>query len=82
MKARRLIAGASFGPDALNVLYRAYDEAWAVIAPRYATDTSATETARLRLANIMLGLMREETRDVTQLRDEALRHYQAAAGEG
>jgi hypothetical protein len=81
MKARSLIAAASFGPDALKVLFQAYDEAWAIVAPRYGNDASAIEAARLRLANTMLALMREDTRDVAWLRDESLRHFQAPAGD-
>jgi len=78
MQVRKLIAGAAFGPDALKVLYQAYDEAWASLAPRYGSDQPAIDAARLRLANIMLGLMREDLRDVAWLREESLRHYQTA----
>jgi hypothetical protein len=81
MEARKLIAGASFGPDALKVLFRAYDEAWAILAPRYGSDQSAIEAARLRLASIMLGLMREDTRDTDALRDAALQHFGTIAGD-
>jgi hypothetical protein len=81
MKARRLIEGASFGPDALKVLSQAYDEAWAILAAGYGNDQSAIEIARLRLANIILGLMREDIRDPAWLRDAALRHYQGATGD-
>jgi hypothetical protein len=78
MEARKLIAGASFGPDALKVLFQAYDEAWDILAPRQCNETSAIEGARLRLATIMLGLMREDLRDAAWLRDVSVRHYQAA----
>lgn len=80
MGARGLFAGASFGPDALRVLFQAFDEAWAILAPGYGNDQPAISAARLRLANIMLGLMRDDTRDVAWLRDEALQHYRGAAG--
>ena len=82
MEARRLMGSASFGPDALRVLFQAFDEAWAVLAPRYGNDASAIQAARLRLANIVLGLTREDTRDVAALRDSALRLYEMAAGDG
>jgi hypothetical protein len=81
MEARKLIAGASFGPDALKVLFQAYDEAWASLAPRCGNDQSAIAAARLRLANIVLGLMREDMRDAAGLRDAALRHYETVAGD-
>jgi hypothetical protein len=79
MEARRLIAGASFAPDALKVLFQAYDEAWAILAPHCGNDQSAMAAARLRLANIVLSLMREDTSDVAWLRDTALKHYETAA---
>ena len=79
MQMRRIFAGASFGPDALRVLFQAYDEAWATLVPRYGNDQPAIDAGRLRLANIMLALMREDTRDVAWLRDEALRNYQNTA---
>jgi hypothetical protein len=81
MRARRLIEGASFGPDTLKVLFQAFDEAWAVLAPRYGNDAQAIEAARTRLANILLSLAREESCEARALRDAALQHYQAAAGD-
>jgi hypothetical protein len=80
MEARKLIEGASYGPDALRVLFQAFDEAWASIAPRYGDDRRAVEAARLRLANVLLALMREDNRDTAELRDAALRHYDLIAG--
>ena len=35
MRARRLIDGASFGPDALKVIYQAFDEAWVSVAGNF-----------------------------------------------
>jgi hypothetical protein len=81
MQARKLIAGAPLGPDALKVLFQAFDEAWAVLAPRYGNDASAIEAARTRLANILLSLARDDRRDVSALRDAALQRYQTAAGD-
>jgi len=52
-----------------------------MVAPRRGNDASAIEVARLQLASIMLALMREDTRDVAWLRDGALRHDHAAAGD-
>jgi hypothetical protein len=80
MEARRLIEGASYGPDTLNVLFRAFDEAWTILAPRYGGDAPAIGAARIRLANILLGLARDEDRDVAALRDAALQLYERAAG--
>jgi hypothetical protein len=80
MKARRLIEGASYGPETLKALFQAFDEAWAVIAPSFGSDAPAIEAARTRLANILLSLAREGSRDVGALRDAALHHYQREAG--
>ena len=81
MRARKLIEGASFGPDTLKALFQAFDEAWAVLAPRYGNDAQAIDAARTRLAIILLGLAREDSCEVGALRDAALQRYQAAAGD-
>ena len=38
MQARKLIDGASFGPDALKAIGQAFDEAWAEVAPHFPGD--------------------------------------------
>jgi hypothetical protein len=38
MKARRLIDGASFGPDALKAIVQAFDKAWAEIAGNFGNE--------------------------------------------
>lgn len=78
MPARKLIEGAAFGPETLKTLFQAFDEAWAVLAPRYGNDTPAIGAARTRLANILLSLAREDSRDVGALRDAALQRYRAS----
>jgi len=50
MKARRLIDGAAYGPNALKALGQAFDEAWASIAGNFGDDPSDIERARLKLA--------------------------------
>jgi hypothetical protein len=80
MQARKLIEGASFGPETLKVVFEAFDGAWLVLAPRYESDTSAAQTARTRLASILLSLASRDSRDAAALRDAALRIYEAAAG--
>jgi hypothetical protein len=47
MKARRLIDGAAYGPNALKALGQAFDEAWASIAGNFGDDPSDIERARL-----------------------------------
>jgi hypothetical protein len=41
-------------------------------------DAPAIEAARTRLANILLGLAREDSRDVDALREAALQRYRAS----
>jgi hypothetical protein len=70
MKARELLDGASFGPDALKVIGRAFDEAWASIAGNFSDEQ--VDAARLRLANAVLSLANEGSRDVDALKKGAL----------
>ncbi len=48
MRARRIIEGASFGPDVLKVVRTAFDEAWAAVVDNFAS--SEHEPAREALA--------------------------------
>jgi hypothetical protein len=72
MKARKLIDGASFGPDALKAIGKAFDEAWLEIAVNFGTDTLQIETARLRLAEAVLSVAHEDSRDAGALKRAAL----------
>ena len=70
MKAREIIEGASYGPEALKAVGRAFDEAWASIAGNFSDDQIAA--ARLRLANAMLAVAKDNSRDVEVMKREAL----------
>jgi hypothetical protein len=72
MKARQLIDGATFGPDALRVIGRAFDEAWRDIAGNFGDDPSKIEAARLKLAEAVLSVAHEDSRDVAALKNGAL----------
>lgn len=72
MIARRLIDGASFGPDTLKVVGQAFDEAWALIAENYGNDASAIESGKLLLADAMLSVANEASTDVAALKVGAL----------
>jgi hypothetical protein len=72
MKARRLIESASYDPDQLKAIGKAFDDAWEQIAPDVSSRTEATEAARLKLAEVVLGLARNGTLDPRQLTDAAL----------
>jgi hypothetical protein len=72
MKARTLIDGASFGPEALGALGRAFDEGWMEIAHHFLGDRLIEEGARLRLANAILSVATEESTDIQVLKRAGL----------
>ena len=72
MRARQLIDSASFGPDALKVIGDAFDAAWAEIAGGVGTDPVVIEAARLKLANAVLSVASDDSRDVEGLKRAAL----------
>jgi len=71
-KARQLIDGASFGPEALKAVGAAFDAAWSEIAGNFGDDPADVEKARLRLANAFLSIADEDSRDVEVLKRAAL----------
>jgi hypothetical protein len=72
VKARALIDGANYGPDALKVIGLAFDAAWAQIAGNFGNDPKDIERARFRLADAMLSVASEDSRDVEILKTAAL----------
>ena len=72
MKAKQLIDGASYGPDALRAIGEAFDAAWAEIAAHFGSDATEVEAARLKLAKAMLSIADEDSRDVDVLKQAAL----------
>ena len=72
MRARQLIDGASFGPDALKAIGDAFDAAWAEISGRFGNDPVMIAAARLKLANAVLSVASEDSRDVEALKRGAL----------
>ena len=77
MKARALADGASFGPDALKAISQAFDQAWAEIAYYFARDAVLRDGARFALANAILSVASDDSRDVEVLKRaglEALAH--------
>ena len=59
MRARNMVTGASFGPDALKVITQAFDEAWASIAAQYEAGTPVQkDAARFRLAQAVFSVAR------------------------
>jgi hypothetical protein len=70
MKARQRLESTSYGPEALKAMTQAFDQAWSVIAGNIGRD--ASEAARLRLANALLSIATEDSRDVEGLKRKAL----------
>jgi hypothetical protein len=69
MKARRLIESASFEPQTLEVIFKAFDAAWAEIAHHFPDRDSE---ARMRLAHAVLAVAREDSGDAEELKKAAL----------
>jgi hypothetical protein len=72
MKAGKLIDGASFGPDALKAISQAFDAAWLEIAGNFGNDPQDIDAARLKLANAILSIADDDTRNVAILKRAAL----------
>jgi hypothetical protein len=71
-KDRKLIDGASFGPEALKAITAAFEAAWAEIVGNFGHDAKDIEKARMRLARAMLSVANEESRNVDALKRGAL----------
>ena len=72
MEAPQLIGDASYTPDTLNILYKAFDRAWESIVGNY-DNPLAIEAARMKLANIILNLPNDDSKDPEQIKNAALR---------
>lgn len=72
MKARQLISGASYGPDALKIIFQAFDDAWDSIADNFGNDPLAIEAARLKLANIILSFPDNDIRNAQEIKNSSL----------
>jgi hypothetical protein len=72
MKARRLIDGASLGPNTLMAIGKAFDLAWAEIAGNFGDSPIQIEAARLRLADAVLSVATDASTDVAALMNGAL----------
>jgi hypothetical protein len=70
--ARQLIDGASYGPEALKAIGQAFDEAWLQIAGNFGNDPIDVEKARIKLAQALLSIADDDSRDVGVLKQAAL----------
>ena len=73
MKANQLIADATFDPDQLKTIRKAFDDAWEQIAPQISKRPDAIEAGRLKLATIVLSVAKRGTQDAKQLCEESLK---------
>ena len=71
-KARQLIDGASFGPETLKAMGEAFDRAWSDIDGNFQDDPVDSEKARVRLAEALLSVADEDSRDIEVLKRAAL----------
>jgi hypothetical protein len=72
MRARRLIDGASFGPETVRAMGKAFDQAWAEIAGHFGDNPTQIENARLKLAEALLSVATDGSTDVAALKAGAL----------
>jgi hypothetical protein len=72
MEARRLIEGSTFTPETLEVLYRAFDQAWLEVSEHYAGHRDLAEDARTRLAHAVLLVGCEDSNDPGRVKNDAL----------
>lgn len=75
MKARDMIAGASFGPDSVKDLQAAFAQAWDTLAGGFPEEEH--EAVRARLARTLLALRSQERLPVDRLCDAALKVIRA-----
>lgn len=71
MRARRILEGASYGPDVLKIAHKSFDEAWESVSHLFEHDEH--ESVREELAEAVIALLRDETSNVARIRDEAIR---------
>jgi hypothetical protein len=72
MRAKKLIEGASYGPEALKIVCQAFEEAWTSIAGNFGDDPAVIEAARINLAKIILAFPHNEIKDVKQIKQSSL----------
>jgi hypothetical protein len=72
--AQRYVDGASFGPEALKVMGEAFESAWSEIAGNFGEDPEI-DTVRSNLANALLSVASEDTRNAHVLKRAALQRF-------
>jgi hypothetical protein len=69
MKARNLLENSIYDPEKLEVVFTAFDAAWAEISHHFEGDT---EQARLRLAHAVLIVTNDDSADPQHVKRDAL----------
>jgi len=79
MRARELLdgTGAGFTAETMKAVNQAFAGAWAQIAPQY-SDATATEKARLKLAECILAVTRDGATDAEQIERLALTMFRVS----
>jgi hypothetical protein len=73
--AYRRVDGASFGPEALKVMGEAFESAWSEISGNFGGHHAETETVRAKLANALLSVASEDSRNAHVLKRAALQRF-------
>lgn len=72
MRAKQVIDSATYGPEALKIVFEAFDNAWASIAGNFGDDPEVIETARLKLARAILSFPEVQIKSAEQTKNSAL----------
>ena len=72
MDVQELIEDATYGPEALKAIGRAFNAAWQEIAANFGDDRGDIEAGRIRLAHAVLAVADESRRNVEALKLAAL----------
>jgi hypothetical protein len=75
MQARQRMGGVTFPPDALRVVFEAFDAAWSEVASDVTGDPAAVETALSSLATIVLSLAAASRLDRDDLKAAAVEAF-------
>ena len=72
MKAAKILAGSTYGPERLRIVSKAFDEAWANIATHFSGNEDRALAARERLAHAVLIAATEGSQESEPIKDMAL----------
>jgi len=72
MRAAKILAGCTYGPETVKTIGKAFDDAWANMAEHFAGDAKRAEAARERLAHAVLIAAKEDSWDSESIKSMAL----------